>query len=37
MQDSTGEWPVICADGLSDGDGGISDTAGGDSGMFGES
>jgi len=32
MRDATGEWPVICAGGFTDGDGGISNTAGGDSG-----
>ena len=31
-EDSTGEWPVICGGGFSDGEGGISNTAGGDSG-----
>ena len=34
MRDSAGEWPVICAGGFSDGEGGISNTAGGDSGMY---
>lgn len=34
MRDSTGEWPVICAGGFSDGEGGISNTAGGDSGSY---
>ena len=34
MRDATGEWPVICAGGFTDGDGGISNTAGGDSGSY---
>ena len=33
-EDPTGEWPVICAGGFSDGEGGISNTAGGDSGLY---
>ena len=34
MRDATGEWPVICAGGFTDGDGGISNPAGGDSGSY---